>query len=239
MAGPKSPRLDPGIIRPSRLRARLLPPQLCAASRRPNDAIRRKAEKAGRRQRPASQETGRRRDCARASGRGVPMQRGETRRRAVDPWIDGDSACARFLALLALVFCTPALADEPDAGGATGGGHRDPRPHARYRHPGRRHRDRPADHRDARLQHAGRCAAGGARPARQPVRRSGRPGQRVHPRHQLRRRAGAARRHADQRRRGSDPAPSISAWIRWPTSSASRSSAARWRHCTARARSAA
>jgi hypothetical protein len=76
---------------------KLLPPQLCAASQRPNDAIRRKAEKAGRRQRPASQETGRCRDCARASGRGVPMQRGETRRRAVDPWIDGGSACAHSL----------------------------------------------------------------------------------------------------------------------------------------------
>ena len=63
-----------------------------------------------------------------------------------------------FLALLALAFCTPALADEPDQSlppvvvTAT----RVPTPDDR--HPGRRHRDRPADHRDARLQHAGRCA---------------------------------------------------------------------------------
>ena len=77
--------------------------------------------------------------------------------------------------------------------------HRHARPHTGARHPRRRLGDRPPDHRGTRLHHADRRALRRPRRPRQPVRRSRRQRQRVRPRHQLERRAGAARRHAAER----------------------------------------
>ena len=78
--------------------------------------------------------------------------------------------------------------------------HRHARPDAGARHSRRRHGDRPPDHRAARLHHADRGAVRRSRRARQPVRRARRQRQRVRSRHQLQPGAGAARRHADERR---------------------------------------
>ena len=78
--------------------------------------------------------------------------------------------------------------------------HRDAHPHAGARHPCRRLGDRSPDHRAARLHLADRRARPRSPASASASPAAGRQRQRVRPRHQLQPGAGAARRHAAERR---------------------------------------